>query len=127
MKKKFENQDYRTPKLAFDQVMEQYAQAAPSVRAVNMAGSSGGSANPANPTIVDFRVDVEEQVKKVIKNKKHLTEFIVRYGAGVERLSTADQHLFARYEQRLGRLFLDVGLHPLGSYFITQRKQRING
>ena len=125
--KKYESHDYAQFKKSFDQVMEQYAQAAPSVRAVNMAGSSGGSANPANPTIVDFRVDVEEQVKKVIKNKKHLTEFIVRYTLGVERLSVADQHLFARYEQRLGRLFIDVGLHPLGQYFITQRKRRMNG
>ena len=122
--KKYENQDYRTPKKSFDDVMEQYANAGPSVRAVNMAGGSGGSANPANPTIVDFRCDVEEQVKKVIKNKKHLTEFVIRYSMGLERLSKDAQHLFARYEQRIGRLFINEGIWPLGAYFITERKKR---
>jgi hypothetical protein len=92
-----------------------------------MAGGSGGSANPANPTIVDFKCDVEEQVKKVIRNKKHLTEFLIRYIIGHERLSKADQHLFSRFEQRIGRLFIKHGLWPLGSYFITERKKRTNG
>jgi hypothetical protein len=89
-----------------------------------MAGGSGGSANPANPTIVDFKCDVEEQVKKVIRNKKHLTEFTIRYILGVERLTTEQQHVFSRYEQKIGRLFIKHGIHPLGGYFITERKKR---
>lgn len=124
MKQRYENQDYRTPKLAFDNVMQQYANAGPSVRAVNMAGGSGGSANPANPTVVDFRCDVEKQVKKVIKNKKHLTEFVIRYSIGLEKLTKAEQHLFARYEQRLGRLFINEGIWPMSAYFITMRKKK---
>ena len=122
-KRKYFNQDFYTPKRAFDEVMEHYTVAPPSVQSVNMA-SSGGTRNPSNPSLTDFKVDVEEQIDKVIKNAHHRALFIIRYGMGIENLSKADQHVFALYEQRIGRLFIKHEIWPLRRYFIAIREKR---
>ena len=122
--KKFENQDFHTPKIAFDEVIAYYSELPETMHAQDYGAASGGSRNPASPSVSDFKCDVEEQIQKVVKSSKHLTEFIIRYKIGLERLSKDDQKVFNRYEQKLGRLFIKTGLYPLRKYFISIREKR---
>ena len=80
--------------------------------------------NPTAPSMTDFKVDVETQIRKVIKNRKHMVAFIVRYILGVETLNKSQQHLFARYEQQLGRLFIRAKIWPVNRYFISIREKQ---
>lgn len=80
--------------------------------------------NPTAPTMIDFKIDVEAQIRKVIRNRKHIVAFIVRYILGVETLNKSQQHLFARYEQQLGRLFIKAKIWPVNRYFISIREKQ---
>jgi hypothetical protein len=78
--------------------------------------------NPTAPNLVEFRMDVEKQIRKVIHNPEHMQLFNRRYIDGIEDLTKAEQHLFARYEQQIGRLFVRHQIWPLNKYFISIRE-----
>lgn len=80
--------------------------------------------NPTAPNITDFHIDVDKQVRKVIRNRKHLVLFYMRYVFGMETLSKEEQHLFARYEQQIGRLFMRAKIWPLSKYLVSIREEK---
>ena len=81
--------------------------------------------NVTAPTLSDFKIDVEREVKKVIKTAKHKAMFIKRYLYGIEELSKDEQHLFSGFEQRIGNLFIRAKIYPLGTYFVSIRKGKV--
>ena len=150
--------DFRTPKKAFDEVMDAYdcleqtsgmldtmtSRQASRVKIAaerDMAidfyselpkgkkgkgGLARGTAvrNPTTPTMLDFKCDVDAQVSKIIHNPSHMVKFIHRYVFGEECLTRDEQHVFARYEQQLGRLFCRFHIWPVSKYFISVREKR---
>ena len=76
------------------------------------------------PNVQDFKVDVEKQIKLVIKDAKDMCKFVRRYIFGLEELSTEEQHKFARYEQQIGTRFIRARIYPLGKYFVSIRTER---
>jgi len=81
--------------------------------------------NPTAPTLQDFKVDVEREIDKVITAPRHQALFIKRYLYGLEVLSKDDQHLFARFEQQIGNRFIRAKIYPLGTYFVSIRKEKV--
>ena len=80
--------------------------------------------NPTAPSMTDFKIDVEKQVRKVIRTHAHMVKFIKRYIFDIEDLTKDEQHLFADFEQRIGRLFIRAKIHPLGKYLVSIRKDK---
>lgn len=80
--------------------------------------------NPTAPSMTDFKIDVEKQVRKVIRTHAHMVMFIKRYIFDIEDLTKAEQQLFAGFEQRIGRLFIQAKIYPLGKYLISIRKDK---
>lgn len=80
--------------------------------------------NPTAPNISDFQMDVMKQVRKVIRSRKHLVKFYMRYVFGQEVLSKDEQHLFSRYEQQIGRLFMRANIWPLSKYLVSIREEK---
>jgi hypothetical protein len=80
--------------------------------------------NPTAPTFTDFKIDVDKVIWSVVKSHQHRVEFILRYVLGEERLTKEQQHLFAKYEQNIGRLFMKRGLFPVRTYMISVRDKR---
>ena len=78
--------------------------------------------NPTAPSMTDFKIDVEKQVRKVIRTHAHMVMFIKRYIFDIEDLTKDEQQLFAGFEQRIGRLFIQAKIYPLGKYLISSRK-----
>lgn len=77
--------------------------------------------NPTAPSFTDFKIDVDKVIWSVVKNHQHRVEFVLRYVLGEERLTREQQHLFARFEQQIGRLFIKRGLFPVRSYMTSIR------
>jgi hypothetical protein len=122
-------------KKAFDSVFSAYRSLASttSISAVNMAAPSGGSRNPAKPTPLDFRCDVDECVKLIVP-KKWQIKFYATYTVDVSE-SPIEQGVFEQtmlgglrhsFEQRLGELFVKRGIWPVQGkgYFYAVRKGR---
>lgn len=82
--------------------------------------------NPAAPSMSDFKIDVEKQVRKVIRTHAHMVTFIKRYIFDIEDLTKDEQQLFAGFEQRIGRLFIQAKIYPLGKYLISIRKDKVS-
>lgn len=80
--------------------------------------------NLTAPTYSDFKIDVEKQIRKIIRNRKHLVAFYKRYVFDMEVLSKAEQHLFSRYEQQIGRLFMRANIWPLSKYLVAIREEK---
>jgi len=80
--------------------------------------------NPTAPSMTDFKIDVEKQVRKVIRTHDHMVKFIKRYIFDIEDLTKEEQHLFSGFEQRIGRLFIQAKIYPLGKYLISIRKDK---
>ena len=80
--------------------------------------------NPTAPSMTDFKIDVEKQVRKVIRTHAHMVTFIKRYIFDIEDLTKDEQHLFAGFEQRIGRLFIQAKIYPLGKYLTSIRKDK---
>lgn len=154
--------DFRTPKKAFDEVMdywqpEVHVDAFGSVQARNddrvridvdrfrriafyeevpkkdptkkrgqgtVAAKGTPVKNPTAPSYSDFKIDVEKQIRKVIRNRKHLVTFYLRYVFEAAKLTKAEQHLFARYEQQIGRLFMRAKIWPLSKYRVSIREEK---
>ena len=82
--------------------------------------------NPTAPSMTDFKIDVEKQVRKVIRTHAHMVMFIKRYIFDIEDLTKDEQQLFAGFEQRIGRLFIQAKIYPLGKYLISIRKDKVS-
>jgi hypothetical protein len=82
--------------------------------------------NPTAPSMTDFKIDVEKQVRKVIRTHDHMVKFIKRYIFDIEDLTKEEQHLFSGFEQRIGRLFIQAKIYPLGKYLISIRKDKVS-
>lgn len=81
--------------------------------------------NPTAPTMTDFKIDVERQIRKVIRTHDDMVKFIKRYVFQVEELTKDEQHRFAGFEQRIGTLFIRAKIYPLGKYLISIRKDKV--
>lgn len=82
--------------------------------------------NTTAPTISDFKIDVDKQIRKVIRTHEDMVTFIKRYVFGIEDLSKDEQYRFAGYEQRIGSLFIRNKIYPLGKYLISIRKDKVS-
>lgn len=80
--------------------------------------------NPTAPTLSDFKIDVEKQIRKVIVSHEHMVMFIKRYIFDIEDLTKDEQYLFAGFEQRIGQLFIRAKIYPLNQYQISIRKDK---
>jgi len=156
------DEDFRTPKRAFDQVMAAYPEnllqgslldneasrqysrlkiaaerdlcvaffneLPPKEKGKSAKGlAEKGTAvrNPTAPTLLDLKCDADAQIKKIIHNADHIVKFIRRYLLGEEECLTRDeQHLFARYEQQIGKLFIRFHIWPVSKYLICIREKR---
>jgi len=130
---------YAKNKSAFDSVMSHYRSlnGIGSIPAINIEkGSSGGTANPARPTPLDFLCDVERTLVRVVP-KRYMTKFIVVYIL-IECLTALEQEMLAdrviggarhSIEQRVGESFIARKVHPVQGkgYFHCVRKQRPRG
>jgi hypothetical protein len=82
--------------------------------------------NPTAPSMTDFKIDVEKQVRKVIQTHQHMVMFIKRYIFDIEDMTKDEQHLFSGFEQRIGRLFIQAKIYPLDKYRISIRKDKVS-
>jgi hypothetical protein len=80
--------------------------------------------NPTAPTMSDFKMDVEKQVRRVIKTHADMVTFIKRYIFDIEDLSKEEQYRWAGIEQRIGQLFIRAKMYPLSKYKISIRKEK---
>jgi hypothetical protein len=137
MQRKKKVKNYSRSKKAFDSVFSHYRSLSTttSIPAVNAAAGGKPSRNPAKPTPLDFKVDVDRVVNIVVPEKTR-RRFYVAYGGRwtddqleVEKL--ADKLLGGvrhSYEQRLGDQFIKRGLFPVQGhgYFWSVRGKRDN-
>ena len=131
--------NFRTPKKAFDETIDAYVKSmTTTIQAIPLAGGKG-TRNPAAPDARDFRIDVDDVVHDIIKNRIHLMCFYERYvegnipdppaeGESVKPEELRLQHLYSRYEQQIGRLLIKRGIWAtnghVGAYFKSIRKER---
>jgi len=80
--------------------------------------------NPTAPTMSDFKIDVEKQVRRVIKTHKDMVTFIKRYIFDIEDLSKEEQIRWAGIEQRIGTNFIRAKMYPLSKYKVSIRKDK---
>lgn len=123
MQQKAKKKDFAKNKRAFDAVMHHYRSLGSigSVSAANMEKSgAGGSPNPARPTPLDFRCDVEKVIKKIVP-LKHISRFIVAYvifeaDTEIMQERLADKILGGirhSFEQRMGEQFHKRKIFPV--------------
>ena len=135
MQQKKKPKNYAGNKRAFDSVFAHYRALATSqsISAVNMAAASGGSRNPAKPTPLDFRCDVDKAIDIVVpKNRRvrfRLTYIVPWAETDLEQEIFADKMLGGirhSFEQRLGELFTKRGLYPVQKkgYFYSVRGKK---
>lgn len=135
MQKKARKKDYAKAKKAFDAVIGHYRSlgAIGSIGALNMEKSGGGTPNPARPTPLDFRCDVEKVIKKVVP-QQHYARFLKAY-IFVECITDLEQEKWAdkvlgglrhSFEQRAGAEFVRKKLFPVmgRGYFWCLRRAR---
>jgi hypothetical protein len=128
--------NYAKNKRAFDEVIDVYVKSQTSTVSALPLGGTKGSRNPAAPDARDLRIDVDDIVVKIIRNRKHLAQFYDRYVVGnvpepSEAAPTDEvraQNLFATYEQRIGSRFIRHGIWTakdhVGAYFNSIRRER---
>jgi hypothetical protein len=127
--------NYEKNKRAFDSVFSHYRSllTSTSISAVNIETSGNKPVrNPAKPTPLDFKCDVDKAVKVVVPVAKR-RRFYAVYGLNwtddeIEQGMLADRVLGGvhnSWEQRLGELFARLGLFPVQGrgYFRCVRGQ----
>ena len=91
-------------------------------------GEGAATINAARPNAIDFVVDVEAVIMKVLgDDPKLLHNFIQSYIMGTTETlqkSLLTQTERGYLEQRLGRLFLAHGISPVIRYFTTVRRRQ---
>jgi hypothetical protein len=120
MQKRKAAKPYGKNKKAFDSVFSFYRSLSTttSIPAVNAAAGGKPSRNPAKPTPLDFKADVDRIVNLVVP-KKNRVRFYVTYANWtddqIEIEKLADKILGGirhSWEQRLGDQFIKRGIHP---------------
>ena len=122
-------QNFSKNKTAFDQVFAVYRQAMfTGVQAMDYNHVSSTSPNRARPTSVEFRIDCDLCIRKVVPAAK-MAKFKAAYcfydsDNPIEHEVVAD-HVMGpkrhRIEQRLGALFILKGIWPIKQYFSSVR------
>lgn len=91
-------------------------------------GEGAATRNPAQPNAIDFCVDVEGVIMKVLKDDSELlAKFIDVYLLGtiesIEKsaITAAEQSYL---EQRMGRQFIVAGISPAMKYFTAVRGRK---
>jgi hypothetical protein len=125
-------------KRAFDTVMAMYRQAQDitgGMGAVNMSNEGKGTSYLVQPSLTDFRCDVERVINKCVTAQ----DAVVRFRASYINYDSEEQMDIERYadkvigsgrhglEQGIGALFIKQGIYPLyekGGYFNTIRQPR---
>jgi len=141
MPKSKKSKNYRLNKQAFDQVIDFYRKFIDAKLGSNgvlnpeqVGSGGGGSKNPAKPTPLDFKSDVELVIKAKLPKFVTLREFektYVQYDSEdeIEREVYAQKLLGDKrhsVEQRLGEEFVRRGIFPVQGkgYFHCLRKNR---
>lgn len=128
--------DFAKNKKAFDVVMSHYRNlnGLGSIKAVNIAGATGKcTPNPARPTPLDFRCDVDRVLRKIV-TARYRYKFNAVY-IDHEALTPIQQERLAdrviggarhSFEQRLGEQFVQRKIYPVQGrgYFHTIRRAR---
>ena len=133
MQQKKKPKNYRRNKKAFDQTFEMYRalSVTTALSAQDMSAARGGTRNPAKPTPLDFRCDVDNVVKLIVP-KKWLIRFYATYTVSVSE-SPIEQGVFEHkmlggirhsFEQRIGEMLFRKKIYQEhgGSYFTSVRK-----
>lgn len=135
MQQKAKKKDFAKNKRAFDAVIGHYRSlgAIGSIGALNMEKSGGGTPNPAKPSILDFRCDVEKVIKKIVP-QRHYARFLKAYifvecTTDIEQEKWADKVLGGMrhsFEQRMGEVFNQRKIFPVQGrgYFHSIRRAR---
>lgn len=79
-----------------------------------------GSRNPAQPSVLDFFIDVENAIATIITDEKDLKIFWEYYRMGDTEKLTGPQR--SKLEQRIGRLFIAQKIWPVNRYFTSIRR-----
>ena len=128
---------FRENKKAFDTVMQCYRDSGNTSKVGAMQYNDGGSAvrNPATPTPLDFRCDVDRVIRKCIKDAYDYALFFITYVCydtddTIEFEMNADKQFGPRrhnLEQGIGALFITRRIYPCSGkkgYFSTIRRKR---
>jgi|ERR1700675_1245963 len=139
MQQKRKKKDFAKNKRAFDAVFHHYRNlnSIGSIHALNMEkAGGGGSPNPAKPTPLDFRCDVDKIIKKVVP-MKHFARFLQVYvffegATEIEQEKYADKILGGMrhsFEQRMGEQFHQRKIFPVQGrgYFHSVRRGNPHG
>lgn len=133
MQQKSKKKEFAKNKKAFDAVMAHYRSLSGigSISAMNMAAATKGSPNPARPTPLDFRCDVDKAIKKIVplKWRQMFRAVYIRIEAetSIEQEMLADRMIGGArhsFEQRLGEQFNQKKIFPVQGrgYFHTIRR-----
>jgi hypothetical protein len=135
MQKKKKPRNYARNKRAFDRTFEMYRalSVTTALSARDMSAARGATRNPAKPTALDFRADVDNVVKVVVP-KKWLIRFYATYTVSVSE-SPIEQGVFEgkmlgglrhSFEQRIGEMLFRKKIYQEqgSSYFNSVRKAR---
>jgi hypothetical protein len=126
---------FRENKEAFDQTLASYRSAKDTGVGAAVWANGGGTVtkNPASPSLMDFRADVELIVESIISDEELLWFWAV-YGVfdstddierGVFSEKMLGQNKSRSWEQRIGAAFVKFGVYPLAKYLLSIRKPRV--
>lgn len=94
----------------------------------NNFGEGAATVNAARPNAIDFCVDTEAVILKVIGDDEELLRLFIgtyiTWTVDSIKQSPLTQDERTWIEQRMGRLFLAHGISPVIKYFTTVRRQR---
>jgi hypothetical protein len=136
-KAKAKNPQHAERKKAFDTVLETYRNAKDTgIGAVAISGGGKAVSNPARPSFIDFRCDVDRVINKCIPVAH--TEIRIRFRAAYIDFDCTDYiemevHADRTMKMGLGRHNLEEGIgaefkkrdiYPIKKYFHTVRKSR---
>lgn len=130
MQQKKKPKNYARNKKAFDRTFEMYRalSVTTALSARDMSVARGAARNPAKPTPLDFRCDVDKIVKLIVPTK-WLIRFYATYTVSVSE-NVIEQGMFEQkmlgglrhsFEQRIGDMLFKKKISD-GSYFNSVRK-----
>jgi len=135
MQQKPKKKEFAKNKKAFDVVMSYYRDLSGigSISAIRISDASKGSVNPAKPTPLDFRCDVDKVIKKIVP-ARFRSRFTAVYIL-TEAMTEIEQEMLAdkviggarhSFEQRIGEQLVQRKIFPVQGrgYFHTIRKAR---
>lgn len=132
VKQKKKPRNYALNKKSFDAVLESYRGAKDrGVAATGLSDGGVAAKNPAKPSLIEFRCDVDKAVSAILKDADLELWFRATYVL-FEPSDDLEMELWAdrmmpnrhRYEQRIGAEFVRRAIYPLNKYFHAVRRPR---